>query len=357
MKKFTLKSVLAIILLSLGIQFVGCDSKTRTVQKTTPVIVAEQINAIPTYREPIVFITGVDNNTSSFYKGAKTYFEDKQFEIITEAYSLEEVVLWLNNNFDERLYTDIHIVSKNNFWKGMSLETTVEGKAITSGSLINELSKGSFPKLKAVITEDTNIVFHSSELSTNKTLIKVFKNILSADVSPNIITSPHYTIFGGQFSPYYLAKPYYGFYPTAKSPGKVDLSKEFAKKYPNEKEVDWYSALNNEDERFVGDAYTTQFNIPVEFKFTYDGEEEVPYFENAKEIITWISENEELSNKMKVYNIPLNKFRWNSKTTKDKLIIKGITTALCVLKPIIKPYGNLEHMAPEIDNLRLYVVD
>ena len=309
MKNFTHKSIIAIVLLALSIQFVGCNNKTKTVKKTAPVIVAENSNTIPTFREPIVFITGVDNDQTTYYKSAKTYFEDKQFEVITEAYSLQEVILWLNNNFDERLYTDIHIVSKNNPWKGMGLETTIKGKKITSKSLLTELSEGNVPKLKEVITEDTNIVFHASGLSNNSNLVRILKNALTTNVSPNIISSAHHTIFGGEFSPYFLAKPYYGFYPTAKSPGKVDLSKEFAKNYPNEKEVDWYTALQNKAERFVGDAYTTQFNVPVKFEFRYDGEEEVPYFENTQEIISWISTNEELSEKMKAYNIPLDKFK------------------------------------------------
>ena len=357
MKKFTHKSVIAIVLLALSIQFVGCNSKTKIVQKSTAIIIAEQVNSIPTFREPIVFITGVDSENKTFYKSAKTYFEGKQFEVITEASSLQEVILWLNYNFDERLYTDIHIVSKNNPWKGMALETTIKGNNITAKNLLTDLANGNVPKLNHVITEDSNIIFHASGLSMNNDLVRILKNALTSNVSPNIISTAYQTVFGGEFSPHFLAAQYYGFYPTAKSPGKVDLSKEFAKKYPNEKEIDWYAALHNKAERFVGDAYTLQFNIPVEFEFSYDGEEEVPYFENVQEIISWISENEELSGKMKTYNIPLDKFRWSSKTTKDKLVLKGITTALCILKPIIKPYGNLEHMEPEIDNLRLYSVE
>ena len=357
MKRETTVKVLTIALLALGTTFVSCDRKKSSKKTTNTTAIAEEINTIPTYRESIVFITGKDNENSSFYKNAKTYFEEKEFEVITDAFSLQEIILWLNNNFDERLYTDIHIVTKNNPWKGMALETTIEGEKITEQTLREDLVHGKIPKLDKVITEDTNIIFHASSLNDNAELIRTFKNAFTSNVSANIITTPFYNIFGGEFSSHNLAKPYYGFYPTAKSPGKTDLSKEFAKKYPNEKEIDWYTALNNENERFVGDAYTIQFNFPVQWEFEYNGEEEVPYFENTKEIIEWIKEDEEISKQLATYNIPIEKFRWNSKTTKDKLVIKGITTVLCVLKPLIKPYGDLQHIEPEIDNLRLYTVE
>ena len=352
MRKLTNTTVLGIVFLAISTLFISCNNKKKVNSTTTPIAISEKQNAVPTYREPLVFITG--NNNSDFYKKAKSHFEEKQFEVITEAFSLQEIIIWLNANFDERLYSDIHIVSKNNPWKGMSLETTANGNHLTSGNLSSELAYGNIPKLDEVITTDTNVIFHSSALSQNSALIQTIKTALTSNVSPNIITSPHYNIFGGDFSDHYLAKPYYGFYPTAKSPGKTDLSKEFAKNYPHEKEIDWYTALNNEKERFIGDAYTIQFNIPLKWEFEYTGDEEVPYFENQDEIIAWVVENEEILHQIEGMNIPLKKFRWNSVTKNDKLVVKAITTVLCVLKPIIKPYGDLQHIEPEIDNLRLY---
>ena len=40
----------------------------------------------------------------------------------------------------------------------------------------------------------------------------------------------------------------------------------------------------------------------------------------------------------------------------NKLIITGKTTVLCVLKPLIKPYGDLQHIEPDTENLRLYAM-
>lgn len=356
MKKALNFQFLTMVLLTFSLAFIGCETKKNDTKKVaTTYVTTEQTNVIPTYREPLVFITGKERD--SFYINAKKYYENKQFEVVTEAFSLQEIIDWLNNNFDERLYTDIYIVSKSNPWKGLDMEASINSGNLTLKSLRNALIDGKLPKLTNGITDETSFIFDASTLADNTELLETLKAALSStNINPTIIATPFYNIYGGAFSDHNLAKPYFGFYPTAQSPGKTDLSKEFAKKYPNEKEINWYDALNNESERYVGEAYTIQYNFPVQWEFSYNGDEEVPYFEDAEEIMTWIRDNEELYNEIKAFNIPLEKFRWDSKTKSNKLIIKGITTVLCVLKPLIKPYGDLQHIEPEIDNLRLYTV-
>ena len=356
MKKARNIQILTIVLLTLSLSFVSCNNKKKKV--ITPLAIAEEINVIPTYREAIVFITGVDDSESSFYENAKMIFEEKKYEVITEAFSLQEIILWLNNNFDERLYTDIHIVSKNNTWNGMGLETSINGKGIKANTLRNDLINGKIPKLQKGITKNTNIIFHVSELGNDADLIRSFKSVFTTTSSPKITTTSYITIFGGDFSDHHLAKPYYVFYPTAHSPGKVDLSKEIAKKYSNEKELDWYTALTNYSERYIGDAYTIQYNVPVQWELDFaDTDNEMPTFNNSEEIMDWIEQNQELSKEFSTLNIPVDKFRWTAASTKGKLVIKGVTTVLCVLKPLIMPYGDLQHIAPEIDNLRLYSIE
>jgi uncharacterized lipoprotein YajG len=117
MKKIVNTKAIAIVLLAFSISFTSCNGKKKTAQTTAPTILAEEVQEIPTYREEVVFITGKDSDHSNYYESAKTYFEEKQFEVVTEAYSLEEIISWLNNNYDERLYSNIHIVSENNPYK------------------------------------------------------------------------------------------------------------------------------------------------------------------------------------------------------------------------------------------------
>jgi len=358
MKKIVNTKVIAIVLLVFSISFTSCNRKKKTTLITSPTILAEEVNEIPTYREEVVFITGTDTEHSNYYTSAKMYFEEKQFEVITEAYSLQEIVSWLNNNYDERLYSNIHIVSKNNPWKGMNLETTINGEIVNEKTLRDALINDDIPKLEQGIADDTNIIFHSPTLGNEVNLIQGLKNVFSTNKQPNIISTPFSTVFGSEFSKYYLAKPYYGFYPTAHSPGKVDLSKMFAKTFPNEKDIDWLETLYNESERYVGEAYTTQFNLPIKMELDFtDSDNDVPSLKTQESIMDFIEGNESLTNEFNTYNIPIEKFRWRASLKDGKLTVKGITTVLCVLKPIIKPYGDLQHVEPEIDNLRLFNIN
>tara|TARA_R110002124_G_scaffold201568_2_gene368092 strand:+ start:208 stop:1284 length:1077 start_codon:yes stop_codon:yes gene_type:complete len=358
MKKIVNTKAIAIILLALSISFTSCNRKKKTTATIiTPTILAEKTNEIPIYREAIVFITGVDSEHSNYYASAKKYFEEKQFEVVTEAFSLQEIISWLNNNYDDRLYSDIHIVSENNPWKGMHLETAINGEIVNEKTLKNAVLNDEIPKLDKGIAEDTNVVFHSPVLASNTTLIEELKTVFSTNKQPKIIATPYYTVFGGEFSTYYLAKPFYGFYPTAHSPGKVDLSKEFAKKYSNEN-VDWLETLYNESERYVGEAFTTQFNLPIKMDIDFtDSDNAIPTLKSQDAIMDFIEADENLLNEFKSYNIPIEKFRWKIAVKDNKLTIKGITTVLCILKPIINLYGDLQHVEPEIDNLRLFIVE
>jgi hypothetical protein len=357
MKKIVNTKAIAIVLLAFSISFTSCNRKKKTTATITPTILAEKTSEVPIYRETIVFITGVDAEHSNYYASAKKYFEEKQFEVVTEAFSLQEIVSWLNNNYDDRLYSDIHIVSENNPWKGMHLETAINGKIVNEKTLKNAVLNDEIPKLEKGIAEDTNVIFHSPALATETALVKELKTVFSTNVHPKVIATSYYTIFGGAFSKYHLAKPFYGFYPTAHSPGKVDLSKEFAKKYPNE-DVDWLETLYNESERYVGDPFTTQFNLPIKMDLDFtDFDNAIPTLKSQAAIMDFIEADENLLNEFKAYNIPIEKFRWKTVVKDNKLTIKGITTVLCILKPIINPYGDLQHVEPEFDNLRLFTVE
>lgn len=346
-------TVLGIILLIT--QFSSCGKK-REVQEVTENIVEEKVLVKEELlRTPVVFIGGIDDSKNTFYRSARTYFLNKQFEVVDHAFSIQEIINWLNKNYDGHSYGEIHIVSTGNPWRGLSLETVVKGDRTTKESLRKALTQEALPTLNNIFSTKTKIIFHSQGLGEDTALMKTLKDTFVTDVVPNVVASPYYSVFGGEFSEHYLAKPYYGFYPTANSPGKVDLSKEFARAYPEENEIDWYDALHNTTERYVGDAYNFRFNVAVQWEFDYtNSDNAMPEFNLQEEIMDWISEDEMLSKEMDAYNIPLEKFRWRAIIKGNKMTIKGKTVVVCILKPLIKPYGDLQHITPDTDNLRLY---
>lgn len=365
MKK-TIKNIgMAMGLLLLIGQFTSCDSKKSTkMNNETNVEQIADNNLEPTatyeavyIRKPVVFLTGIDKKSENFYANARAYFKEKEYEIVEEQYSLEEIILWLNKNVSQIPFGEIHIVNNSNPFEGLDLETVINGKKLTATNLNKSISEGALPVLQDVIDTNSKIIFHATGVSENKTLINTLKDVFYTEYNPKIVAPAFNTIFGGEFSNHYLAAPFYVFYPTANSPGKVDLSKEIAKKYPEEKEIDWLNALNNYEERYVGEVYTTQYNVPVEWVFDYhNSDEEIPAFNNQKEAIEWIEQNEDLASELEKLKIPVQKFRWQWTINKSMLVLKGKTTVVCVLKPLIKPYGDLKHIEPDTNNKRLYAM-
>ncbi|WP_439128240.1 hypothetical protein [Polaribacter sp.] len=362
MKTIFRNTVFAIATIVSTSLFVNCDSSSSKKAKPTAVVVKNNIPAKKvikevTYQKPIVFIAGFDKGNETFYSKARNYFKEKGLKVIDGQYSLEEIIVWLNNNGNQRVYSEIHIVNKSNPYKGMNLETVIRGDKITSETLRKSITQGTLPTLQNVVNANSKIVFHASGLIENKALIKTLKDAFHAPENPKVIASPYHTIFGGKFADHYLAQPYYVFYPTAYSPGKMDLSKEIAKKYPEEKDIDWYDALNNEEERYVGEPYTTQFSIPIKWEFDFfNTDNQMPKFTMPEDVMDWIETQDELLAEFNKYDIPLEKFRWTWNVKGSTLTIKGRTTGLCVLKPLIKPYGDLEHVEPDTTNRRLYAM-
>ncbi|MCG1036899.1 hypothetical protein [Polaribacter sargassicola] len=313
-------------------------------------------NNVKTLNNSIVFIAGFDKDDNQYYNNARSYFKQKKFKIIEDTYSLEAIINWLNKNENETFFYEIHIVSHSNPWRGMSLKTLENGERITIETLQEVLKNKSLPKLHKKRIENANIIFHSCGLGENKKLLQVLKSAFSNDKTPNIIASPHFNVFDGSYNNHYLAKPFYVFYPTSKSPGKTDLSKEIAKKYPTEKQINWLKSLNKKQESYVGEPYSYQFNIPVKWEFDFtNSSEKTPTFSNDDEIMDWIIDKEEISKELLKLNIPIEKYRWNYKVTNNKLIILGKTTVICVLKPLITTKKSVKHSLTDINNTDLYI--
>lgn len=358
MKRSTLKISITLSLVLLIGTFTSCNT---TSKKATNEAIKIAKNTSETSvleaRKPVVFITGYDKGESTFYTDARTYFKNKEYQIVDETYSLEEIINWMNSNATKNPYGEVHIVSYNNPFKSMNLETTINGEKVTLSNLQTTIHQAKLPTLENVVTSNTNIVFHSQSLGKNAALMNTLKEVFVAEEVPNVIASPFYNVFGGEFKKHYLAQPFYVFYPTAHSPGKVDLSKEIAKKYPQEKDMEWYAALTNEVERYIGEPYTVQYNIPVKWEIDYtNSDNEIPTFTSQEAIMDWIEGEEDLNNELLDMGIVVDKFRWSWKVKNSKLTIKGKTTVLCVLKPLIKPYGDLEHIEPDTKNKRLYAM-
>lgn len=308
-----------------------------------------EVPAITIQKQSVVFIAGFDEDDNTFYKNAKAHFSQQNIAIVEDLHTLKAIILWLNGNANDIIYDKIHIVSHSNAWRGLSLQTNEDGLRTTATSLQDV----ALPKPNKGITEHTDIIFHSCGLGANKELMKSLKSIFSSDVAPNLFASEYFNVFGGKYASHYLAQPFYVFYPTANSPGNKVLSKEIAHKYPSAI-LDWLTALGTREETTSGAVYSYRFNIPVEWDFTFENASDISNLEDDDAIMDFILLNDELSLELFELGIPMEKFRWDCKIDNNHLTIKGKTTVLTVLMPLMNTYDPIEYTTPDITHPRLY---
>lgn len=303
--------------------------------------------------ESIVFIAGVDEGDNTYYSNAKRYFEKQGMPIVDSLYAIDEIIAYVNKAGEQHIkFKEINIVSHSNAWLGMSLKTTVNGERITVKSLQRAMATNSIQSIRDKFMSDTKVIFHSCGLGENKQLLNELKNVLAAK---QVIASPYFNVFGGKFAEHYLAKPYYGYYPTAESKGPAYLAKEFEQAYPDVA-IDWFKALKTRQESSFGKAYSFKFNIPVDWEFTFDAVTDIPTLEDKEAIMDWISGSPEMAEVLFKLNIPIEKFRWRSRVQGNKLIIKGKTTVLCVLAPILQANDASEYQNTNIQDPLLYQI-
>lgn len=68
----------------------------------------------------------------------------------------------------------------------------------------------------------------------------------------------------------------------------------------------------------------------------------------------WVSESSEMATLLYNLNIPIEKYRWKSEILGNKLLIKGKTTVLCVLQPILQKDDATEYRNTAINDTSLY---
>ena len=304
-------------------------------------------------QQSVVFIAGYDEGNSTYYSDAKKHFEEQHYKIVDDAFSLQEIISWLNKNHNEQDFREIHIINKGNSKKGLSLETTIHGELLSETSLLDCLKENKLPKLNNVLAADSKVIFHTSELGKNKQLLQTLKQTFTANHQPKVYATPHAMVFSGQFQKHFLAKVFYGYYPTAQSPGNVDLSKQFIRKYPLEN-IHWLDAIRTREEHEPGKPFSYKFNIPIRWEITFSDDEDVPPLHDANAIMDWIEANESYHAQLKEIGIDIEKFRWRAYTKDQKVVIKGKTTAICVLKPIMQRNNPLSYVRTEFDNQRYY---
>ena len=190
-------------------------------------------------------------------------------------------------------------------------------------------------------------------MGENQALLKELQTVFTVDEIPQLYASRYFTVFGGKYAGHYLAKPYYGYYPTAESSGPLALAQEMKQRYPTIS-MDWMNALKTKGETQPGGVYTYKFNIPVSWEFDLDAITAMPNLDTKEAIMDWIVQDEAIATALFELGIPVEKYRWRTKLQDNKLLVKGKTTVLCVLEPLMDPNDRTEYQKLTLEDTSLY---
>jgi hypothetical protein len=287
----------------------------------------------PYLLKSVVFIAGFDEDDNTYYANATRHFKEQGYLVIEGLSSLDQILNHLDLQQRGNFYSEIHVVSHSNPWRGMSLKTEKDGERLTTKSLQNYIAKKQLP-IQYGITNETKIIFHSCGLGENTALLSQLKHVFSEHANPSIIASPYFNIFGGKYASHYLAKPYYVFYPTAQSKGPLALSQEMAANNQS-KTINWQEALTARQEPALGEVYSYRFNIPVQWEIEFSNASEIPNLQTPDAIMDFVAGDQAMAKALFEMKIPLEKYRWTARVNENVLKISGKTTALCVLEPLM----------------------
>lgn len=92
--------------------------------------------------------------------------------------------------------------------------------------------------------------------------------------------------------------------------------------------IDWFTALKTKEETSLSQVFSYRFNIPTEYEFQFRKKQDIPTLKDKDAIMDFVSEKEQLVMVLYDLGIPIERYRWSTKTKGKTLKIEEKTTAL-----------------------------
>jgi hypothetical protein len=333
--------------------------KKQVVLNKDAVVIDTIIITPPPLRESITFILGEDHGKSNpYYREATDYYrlnrESRTEYMVTNCRSLIEVRDWLYNHppQNRRPWGLINLVSHGSQWLGINIPVVPGSKIVNNERLMKFIRNGSFKPLPdSLIDRETEIFIHGCGVGNNKALLKAIALAFGGkEIRPLVRASKlfeFYTSTKNNGRPItcqrFLANAWFVFYKTGQQPDNSKIISDLKKIYPHER-INWEDALKRNYPRWPGDLYHHTFEIPLTCVLKYNKHDSLPDLSTEDKKLKWLTNQPEISDFIKMVNIPANRFNWlitnisylNEKKEKQPAIwVKGNCTILCLLKPLV----------------------
>lgn len=299
----------------------------------------------------ITFLLGEDKSGYNYFELAEQHFlydtVEKSDIMIKSCRSIEDMILYLNNNYYPKPFNSVQVVLHGNPWNGLSLPIVNDGPRATPKKLVKAMVENKLPTLSSnSIDSTTRMNFWGCGIGKNPFIKIALEDFftLPDGGTPEIFASPHFVIFKEPkdgtapkrikttYWPYIFKRGY------RPSPGLI--AQEMDRQYP-EVEKEWSEILVSNKENADENQFQNTFHIPVSWMVIYPSKKSRPSLSSQNDKMSWVKGQPELMEQIRELNIPMDKFTWtvnkiihtNDDGTKVPAIKAiGMATVLCIME-------------------------
>jgi hypothetical protein len=316
------------------------------------------------HRESITFILGEDKESDNpYYEEATNYYlsnpKAKTESVVKNCRSLLEARNYLATCPPENglPWGQVNLVSHGNQWLGLSAKVAPYSKRATAQAINACIDTGGFEAVpNQLLDQHSELFIHGCGIGNNPLLLQAIARAFGGtDTVPSVRASKLFEYYTSvrtntsvTESERYFARAWHIIYKRGYKPGNTILCNQLKAKYPDSK-IDWQDALSRDQPRYPGDIYYYSFEVPLKWVIEYDNKDSIPELKNNRQQLSWIGSQPEITRMLKQVNIPKKDFNWWFRMVRVKhddgsrspaVWVKGYSTILCVLKPIVAQNQN-----------------
>jgi len=309
-------------------------------------------------REGVTFIMGEDRNQDNrFYQAATDYYSadstSRTEHLERNLRCLADVRDYLANHRPASgPWGVVNIVAHSYEWGGLSVPVR-EGEDRTDlTSLRLAIGSGALKPLSDSIVDcRTELRIQGCALGRDTALLRLLGIAFGGpDLErPRAGSSRCFVYYesvrdGGQVvsADQFFAEYWYVVYPKGQRPGKEELARRFAERYPAEA-IDWPSALGRSGPRWPGDVWYRMLSLPATWVTVYPESVALPRLSTSTARRTWLEAQAELGQRLTSLGLGLDDFVWTARdtsvvdsgTVKPAILAVGRGTIACIERDVV----------------------
>jgi hypothetical protein len=311
-------------------------------------------------REGVTFIMGEDRNPENrFYQAATDYYtadgDARTEHLERNLRCLADVRDFLANHRPAGgPWGVVNVVAHSYEWGGLAVPVREgEGRADLTALRLAIASGDMKPLADSVVDCRTDFRIQGCTLGRDTALLRLMSVAFGgSDLQRPKVGSSRYFVYyesrreGGwvESAGQFFVEYWYVVYPKGQRPGKEELARRFAERYPADA-IDWRAALGRSGPRRPGDAYYRMLSLPATWVAVYPESVVPPRVRTPAARRAWLEAQTEFNGRLRGLGLELDDFLWSvrdtavvdSGTVKPAILAVGRSTIACIQRDVVMP--------------------